>query len=79
MKPETVIGQNRSSWSILEVARRNGLSLQFVRLEIARGRLKAKRFGRRVLIPVQSERDWLESAPDRAEQDNQVHAHSVRA
>jgi excisionase family DNA binding protein len=65
MKAESVIGQDRSSWSIEEVAKRNGLSAQFVRLEITRGRLRAKRVGRRVLILLASEREWLETAPER--------------
>jgi hypothetical protein len=65
MEAESVIGHNRSCWSILEIAKRNGLSAGFVRLEIARGRLKAKHVGRRVLISVASEREWLDSAPER--------------
>ena len=64
MMTQSVIGQ-RNAWSIAEVAKRNGLSRAFVRLEIARGRLRAKRMGRRVLIPVVSEREWMQSAPDR--------------
>jgi excisionase family DNA binding protein len=65
MNRENVMGQPRNSWSITEVAERNGLSKQFVRNEIAAGRLKAKRLGRRVVVPVSSEREWLEAAPER--------------
>ena len=65
MKAENVIAPNRSTWSVAEIAKRNGLSTQFVRLEIARGRLKARRMGRRVLVPVAAELEWLASAPER--------------
>jgi excisionase family DNA binding protein len=65
MNVESVIGQHRNSWSIQEVAERNGVSKQFVRNEIAAGHLKAKRLGRRVVILVSSERAWLEAAPER--------------
>ena len=65
MNKQIVMGQPRSSWSITEVAERNGLSKQFVRNEIAAGRLKAKRLGRRVVVPVSAEREWLEAAPER--------------
>jgi len=65
MNKQIVMGQTRSSWSITEVAERNGLSKQFVRNEIAAGRLKAKRLGRRVVIPAVSEREWLDAAPDK--------------
>jgi excisionase family DNA binding protein len=59
-----IIGQPRNAWSIAEVAERNGVSRQFVRLEIARGRLKAKKIARRVLIPVSAENAWLDSASE---------------
>lgn len=65
MNSQSVIGGARSAWSIAEVAARNAVSKQFVRDEIAAGRLKAKRLGRRVVIPVSSERAWLEAAPER--------------
>jgi len=65
MKAENVIAPSRSSWSVAEVAKRNALSKQFVRIEIACGRLKAKRMGRRVLVPVAAELEWLASAPEK--------------
>jgi excisionase family DNA binding protein len=65
MVTQNVMGRSRSAWSIAEVAERNWLSKQFVRNEIAAGRLKAKRLGRRVVIPVASEREWLEAAPQK--------------
>jgi len=65
MTNHSLVAHARSAWSIREVARRNDLSAQFVRLEIARGKLRAKRIGRRVLIPVTAEKEWLENAPER--------------
>ena len=62
---QTVMGTSRSAWSIAEVAMRNGLSKQFIRDEIAAGRLKAKRLGRRIVIPVSCEQEWLRAAPER--------------
>ena len=60
----TVMGTGRSAWSIAEVAARNGVSKQFVRDEIASNRLKAKRLGRRIVVLVSAEREWLEAAPE---------------
>lgn len=56
---------SRASWSIAEIATRNGLSKEFVSKEIADGRLKAKRLGRRVVVLIADERAWLEQAPAR--------------
>ena len=55
--------QSRASWSVREVARRHGVSEQFIRLEILRGRLQARKVARRVLIPVGAEEEWLQGAP----------------
>jgi excisionase family DNA binding protein len=60
----SVIGTTRAAWSIREVAKRSGLSEQFVRMEIKGGRLRAKQLQRRILIPAAAETAWLESAPD---------------
>lgn len=54
---------SRRAYSIAEVAIAYGLSKSFVRLEIARGRLKALRVGRRVVIPRDAIGGWLEGAP----------------
>ncbi len=49
----------RIAYSIAELARGTGLSLSFLRLEIRRGRLRATRCGRRVLITVEELRRYL--------------------
>jgi excisionase family DNA binding protein len=41
----------RMAWSPAEVARTTGLSLGFIRKEIAKGALLATRCGRRLLVP----------------------------
>ena len=61
-----VIGNSRNAWSIAEVAERNSVSKQFVRLEIQRGKLKAKRLGRRVVVLSVEEQNWLQQAPQQA-------------
>ena len=61
----SVMENSRNAFSIAEIAARNGLSKQFVRLEIARGCLRAKRLGRRVVVLASDEREWLERAPAR--------------
>src|ERR1051325_11823099 len=55
--------QSRNSFSVAEIAERNGLSRQFIRCQIAAGKLRAKKVGRRVLIPAQAEVDWLAAEP----------------
>jgi excisionase family DNA binding protein len=54
---------SRRAYSIAEVAAAYGFSKSFVRLEIARGRLKALHVGRRVVIPRDAMRNWLEGGP----------------
>jgi excisionase family DNA binding protein len=58
----TVIDANRMCLSIAEAALKVGVSRPFLRLEIARGRLKTAKVGRRVLIPVESLQNWLNAA-----------------
>lgn len=42
--------QNRMAYSIKEAAQQTTLSKEYLRLEIKRGKLKARRIGRRILI-----------------------------
>jgi excisionase family DNA binding protein len=41
----------RLAWGLGEVAKHTGLSLAFLRAEVRAGRLAARKFGRRVLVP----------------------------
>ena len=54
----------RIAYSIAEVASATGLSASFIRLEIGRGRLRASKCGRRVLITVEEMRRYLTAATD---------------
>lgn len=50
--------ENRLAWAPVEFARALGLSLPFIRLEIARGKLKTVKRGRRRLIPAHIARQY---------------------
>lgn len=54
----SVMAGERRAYSIAEVAHQHGVSKGLVRLEIKRGRLKAIRLGRRLLVPSESIRRW---------------------
>lgn len=49
--------------SVSEVSERSGLSKSFLRLEIRRKNLPARKIGRRVLILADDLRSYLENAP----------------
>ena len=51
----------RIAYGIAEIARATGLSASFIRLEIRRGRLRATKCGRRVLITTDEVRRYLSS------------------
>lgn len=50
---------HRVAFSVEEIARSVGASRSFIRLEIARMRLKARRVGRRVFILNDDFESWL--------------------
>ena len=61
----------RAAYSIAEVAQRFGVSQGLIRLEISRGKMKAGRIGRRVVIPAGEvdrliEAGTIPSLPERA-------------
>ncbi len=60
MMQETV-RQNKRAYSVKEVAQQTSLSQPFVRLEIKRGNLKAKKFGTRTLIMAENLEKYLDS------------------
>jgi excisionase family DNA binding protein len=47
---QTITENTKAAYSIDEIAELTTLSKPFLRLEIKRGKLKVKRFGRRVLV-----------------------------
>jgi hypothetical protein len=44
------ITHNRLAWSLAEVSQATGLSMGFLRNEARSGRLRTRRFGRRLLV-----------------------------
>lgn len=55
--------ENNIGLTVRAAAERIGVSESFVRLEIRRGNLKAKKFGTRVSIPVESLNDYYRELP----------------
>ena len=45
-----IASESKLAYSIEEICRQTSLSKAFLRLEIKRGRLKIRRFGRRILV-----------------------------
>lgn len=54
--------ENRLGFSTKELARMMGTSEPFIRLEIRRGKLRAAKLGRRVVVPLRSAKEWLDAA-----------------
>ena len=50
---------NKQAYSVKEVAQQTSLSQPFVRLEIKRGNLKARKFGTRTLILAENLSNYL--------------------
>lgn len=61
---ETITEKTKIAYSIEEMAEQTSLSKAFLRLEIKRGKLKVKRFGRRVLIRDEDLREYLNTGSD---------------
>lgn len=57
----------RIAWGLAEIAESTGLSLAFLRNEVRRNALPAKRFGRRVLVLDEDLRRYLSSGRPNAE------------
>ena len=63
---EIISDKSKLAYSIEETAEQTSLSKAFLRLEIKRGKLKVRRFGRRVLIRDEDLRDYIENGSDGA-------------
>lgn len=59
-------GDPRIAWCLADIAAATGLSLNFLRYEIRRGNLIARKFGRRVLVRDQDLRDYIDSGSEGA-------------
>jgi len=58
MMQETIT-QNKMAYSVEEISAQTSLSKAFLRLEIKRGKLKAGKFGRRVLVSANNLKSYL--------------------
>ena len=56
----------RRTLSLPEIAATMGVSREFLRLEVGRGRLRAKRFGKRLLVLAEDLDEYLAAAPTAA-------------
>jgi excisionase family DNA binding protein len=60
---EIPMNTNTLAVSIVEAARRAGVSRSFIYAEISCGKLKIRKAGRRSLISVQDLEEWFSSLP----------------
>ena len=63
---ETITDKTKLAYSVEEIAEQTSLSKAFLRLEIKRGKLKIRRFGRRVIIRDEDLRDYIANGSDGA-------------
>jgi excisionase family DNA binding protein len=56
---ETSVTNNRMGWSLKELSTSLGLSLGFLRKQVKAGALRAKKLGRRVVVPDSALREYL--------------------
>lgn len=60
----TEVSNKTMAYSVKEVVEQTRLSDAFIRLEIRRGKLKAKKFGARVLVLASDLDEYLNNASD---------------
>ncbi len=61
---QEIIENTKMAFSVEEIAEKTTLSKAFLRLEIKRGKLKVKRFGRRVLVLEADLREYIANGSD---------------
>jgi excisionase family DNA binding protein len=59
---------SRVAWSLAEISKATNLSVSFLRYEIERGFLKARKFGRRVLVLDTDLQEYMQSGSDGGKQ-----------
>ena len=64
---QETITQNKMAYSVEEVSAQTSLSKAFLRLEIKRGKLKAGKFGRRVLVSANNLKSYLDNGENEDE------------
>jgi excisionase family DNA binding protein len=58
---DVITEKTRIAFSVEEIAKQTSLSKAFLRLEIKRGKLRVKRFGRRVLVLKSDLENYLQT------------------
>ncbi len=66
---EMVNRSGRLGWGFSEISEATGLSVNFLRNEERRGKLKARKFGRRVLVLTEDLKTYLENGTHRDERE----------
>lgn len=61
MAERKIISVERRGMRLAELARAFGVSVPFLRLEIRRGKLRAAKLGRAVVVTVESVQEWVEA------------------
>lgn len=64
--------------SILEFCERTGLSRSKTYLEISAGKLRAKKIGRRTVIPIQEANRWIEQLPEYRSADSVIESKDAK-
>jgi hypothetical protein len=66
---QTINQTQRLGWGFSEISEATGLSINFLRNEERRGNLKAKRFGRRLVVLTEDLKAYLENGSPHDEQE----------
>ncbi len=67
---DTILEKSKMAFTVEEIAEQTTLSKAFLRLEIKRGKLKVKRFGRRVVVLYEDLRNYIDNGSDGGNLDN---------
>ncbi len=58
------LGNRAGAYSVTEFCKKYGLGRTRAYAEIGSGRLKAKKIGRRTVVPADAAEEWLSTLPD---------------
>ncbi len=67
---DTILEKSKMAFTVEEIAEQTTLSKAFLRLEIKRGKLKVKRFGRRVVVLYEDLRNYIDNGSDGSKLEN---------
>ncbi len=67
---DTILEKSKMAFTVEEIAEQTTLSKAFLRLEIKRGKLKVKRFGRRVVVLYEDLRNYIDNGSDGGKLEN---------